>query len=407
MATIQAPSARGPDPPGTSHGLPFQLVDPVHSGRHSITIKQEEVVKRGSRFVILGVVALFAMLVSSTGLFAQAKEATAAAKKYLAALEGLQFKTAYGFLTPDDQAFKALPKYLEDYPLVMIKALRMGDKNYFRYAVKEAQVDGDDVLVSVTTRDMVVPGQADMEFPIGMMYTFFLKDEMKKNKQKADDPAQVLAAFKKMLAANGMKEIPYGAVTRVLRMQKVKTAWLVKKGWKEEAAKAQQAAQENVYENEAQNYVQQAMTGNREFDWTIEQVQGYQSKAPSNAKIAANLATLTKAQNDLGLIEVTVTGVSPTGTITFQIANKSEVPVYSLGLSYTNFNYQGDELMGGKRDIQISTDKLDPPAPDGCPPGYTGTFSLDQGDDGKNMMDNLGWKATEAKLMRAGFQKAQ
>jgi hypothetical protein len=363
--------------------------------------------KRRARFVILGVAALFVMPVSAPGLFAQAKEATAAAKKYLAALEGLQFKAAYGFLAPDDQAFKALAKYLDDYPVVFIKALRMGDKNYFRYAIKDAQLDGDDVLVSVTTRDLVVPSQGDAEFPVGMFYQFALKDQMKKDKQKVDDPAQVLAAFKKMLVASGMKEIPFAAVTRVLRMQKVKTAWLVKKGWKEEAAKAQQAAQENVYENESQNYVQFAMTGNRELDWTIEQVQGYQSKAPGNAKIAANLATLMKAQKDMEMIEITVAGVGPTGTITFQIANKSEMPVYSLGLEYTNFNYKGDELLGGKRQIQITPDKLDPSAPDGCPPGYTGTFSLDQGDDGKDMMENQGWKSTEAKLIKVGFQKAQ
>jgi len=39
-------------------------------------------------------------------------------------------------------------------------------------------------------------------------------------------------------------------------------------------------------------------------------------------------------------------------------------------------------------------------------PGYTGTLTVDTGDEGKGMMDK-GWKDTEVKLTTVAFQKEQ
>jgi len=204
--------------------------------------------------------AFFTTIVPAAGLFAQAKEATAAAKKYLAAIEGLQFKAAYDLLVPDDRAAKTLAQYQDENPPVFIKALRKADKNYFKYAVTDAKIAGNEVQLSVTTRDIALPNQGDQEFPIGQLYSM-VKAQMQKNKQKVDDPDQFLLALKKFFADNGLKELPFASVTRVVRMQKIKTAWLVKKGWQEAALKQQQEMQEQAIVNEAQNWVRNVLSG--------------------------------------------------------------------------------------------------------------------------------------------------
>jgi len=98
----------------------------------------------------------------------------------------------------------------------------------------------------------------------------------------------------------------------------------------------------------------------------MDALQEFQKKAPGNTAIAAGLDSLAKAQKSMDAIEVKVAGISPTGAITFQIANNGELPVYRLNMEYSNLDYKGDLL--GKQLLLIGSDKLDPSAPDGFPP---------------------------------------
>ena len=358
--------------------------------------------KMRAHFGILCSAAIFIMVAPAISLSAQTKDATAAAIKYLTALATFQFKAAYDLVSPDDKATKTLAQYQDENPPVLIAALRKADKNYFRYTVKDAKVAGDEVQVSVSTRDLVVPNQGDQEFPIGQIYTFVLKTQMQSAKQKIDDPDQVLAAFKKFLADNGFKELPFVTVTRIVTMQKVKNAWFVKKGWVEAALKAQQEAQDQAIANDVNSVLSNVMRGQMEISKGLDNLQELQSKTPGNTYITDSIASLVKAQKSMDMIEVTVAGVSPTGTITFQIANKGEMPVYTFHWEYSILNYQGDLL--SKQLVLTSSDKLDPAAPEGCPPGYTGTLTVDTGNDGKDWKDQ-GWRDTEVSLKTVGFQK--
>jgi hypothetical protein len=355
-----------------------------------------------ARFGILFIAAVFIMVVPAAGLFAQTKEATAAAIKYLTALATLQFKAAYDLISPDDRATKTLAQFQDDYPPVFIKALRKLDKNYFTYTIKDAKVVGEEVQVSVTMRDLVVPNQGDQEFPIGMIYLFALKDEMKKNKQKVDDPDQVLAAFKKMAAQGGTKELPFASVTRVLRMQKVKNAWYVNKGWQEAALKAQQeekARQAQMAESQAQGVIDHAKTWPSDFTEDIGKLQALKDKMPESKLVLDGLDLLAKMQKNMGLIQLEATDRALMGS-KIRITNNSEFAVSFLIMEYSLLDADGNVLKhvdNFQQGMRADDPSIDPRLTDDwCPPGYSGLVaSIFEAPDDPQLQ---GWAKTEIKL---------
>jgi hypothetical protein len=357
--------------------------------------------KSRARFGILCIAAVFILAVPAMGLFAQVKEATAAAAKYLAAIQSLQFKAAYDLIAPSDKAVKTLVQFQDENPLVFIKAMRKADKNYFMYTVKDAKVVGEEIQVSVTTRDMVFPDQGDQEFPIGMLYVI-VKGEMEKAKQKVDDPDQFLLAFKKMAAQGGTKELPFASVTRVIRMQKVKNVWYVNKGWQEAFVKAQQeekARQAQMVENQAKSVIDNAKTFPSDFTEAIGKLQALKDKSPESKLISDGLDLLARMQKNMSLIQLEATDREMMGS-KIRLTNNSEFAVSFLIMEYTQLDANGNVLKhedNFQQGMRADDPSIDPQLTnDWCPPGYSGVVSAIYSTPDDPQLVN--WAKTEIKL---------
>jgi len=355
-----------------------------------------------SRQLLLAVILLVAIPCSA--VFGQEKEATAAAKKYLAALEGLQMKAAYASIAADERTYKTLEQFQADYPALFIKAMRTANKNFFRFKVKSAKADGDLVQVTAGTTDLVFTGQ---DIPMALLFNL-LQSDLKQKKLDPNSPAQLVKDLQAMVEAGmKMKTLPFGDVDKVISMLKVKGAWYVRTGWQEAALKAQEeekVRQAQAAESQAQGVVDHAKTWPSDFSEDIGKLQALKDKAPGSKVISDGLELLAKMQKNMDSIQLEATS-SDVRNCRIRITNNGEFAVSFLIMEYSLLDADGNVLKhedNFQQGMRADDPSIDPRLTnDWCPPGYTGLVaSILVGFEDPQLK---GWAKTEVKLKGVSY----
>lgn len=341
---------------------------------------------KSSKQLIAALFLIFTVIPFSAYGAAQNAEALKAANTYLKALENLQFKAAYDVISDEDKSVKTPEQFQNENSAVFIKAMRIDNKNFNKFTVKSSKDEDGAFLVTYSTTDLVFkePGTS------WQMALQPLKGYMIQNKADPDKPEQVNSSFKKMMAGAGYKQIPFASVERVVKLVKANNKWRVSTGWKRAA--------EKQIENNALSLIDSARKFPGDYSEAIGKLQEMNLKVTDSKVIKDGLALLEKYRDGMQKIIINASEPVYESPIKFirkvEITNKSDLNPKFFIIEYSLLDSAGNVLL--KTEVQTDGAFLDPPAPNGCNPGYSGIIANAYSTDDARLIQN--WVKTRVIL---------
>jgi len=355
--------------------------------------------------IFLLVFILLALSLPTAGMAAAKKSsASSTLKAYLKALETFKLSQAYGYFSPSEKKFKKSKVWLSEYPVTFLKAMRLDNKDFFRFTVMEGT---DENEITVKTVDLVFP---DADISYGFMYKMITKS-MKKNKSlKPGNPKHVLQAFKDMVKKEGTTELPFQQVEKKIKMEQIKGKWYVNPGWKEAALKKEEERNQQKLEFEKQSalnkvnfIIGQAKMHPSDFTEPMKELEEIKKKYPDMAEADTGIALVKTFRENF--LKVVVTALEPTSNpiftvVNLEIKNNSEMTLNHFIVEYSFLDSNGKLLK--KEEFQFNSSHLDPSEPNGCKPGYAGKTTMGLSVSDSDAISKT-WKKTEVRLKGVNF----
>ncbi len=361
--------------------------------------------KKSKVFLLIPVLIIFSTI---SVAFSQSA-GVSALKAYLKALEDFKFKTAYNYVAPEEMKYKSFNQFTKENPVPFLKAMRMADKNFFKFKIINQKGAKPDNIIVKTTQ-IVFP---DSDMTNGLLYKIIQMSI--RNRKSIKEPAVILETLQKMFKKEGIKEIPFKKATKKMSVIKVKNKWYVKPGWKKKAMAEKEKEKAREMEQKAQKAEFDARSVVNKFDFSGKYIDLKKSVAklkelaklsPDSKYIKDELSRLINVKDNYNKVKIEASGRADGSSpslklLTVRIINESKLTVETFMIEYSLLDGKGKVLRKVDDPNIYSSDSLEPPQVGGLKPGKSGKKTVLVNSD-KSIKK---WEQTQIKLKSIHFAR--